>query len=500
MKQNKVIIIGSGLSGLLNGSILSREGFEVTILEKEPEPGGNLKTFRYKNHEFETGVHYAGSLGPGQVLNRYWKYFGLSDRIRVSRLDPNGFDHILIGTEEFQHAQGLDNFSATLEPLFRNATKGLDQYVCTLREIASAFPLYNLELPAGHREIQYSAQSARLFFTGLDEWKSLHDPFVSMGSVLAGNNFLYAGSPVTPLHVSSLIHHSFISGAYRFIRGSGQIATILADQVRLNGAKIITSSGVVSIDYHDGNFQVKTVSGEIFRAPLLVSSLHPAVTLSMLNPLLLRRSYRQRIGSLAGTVSSFILFLTMKPGAFPYFNYNVYYHKNANVWTESGLTGDAWPAMYLLSMGCNGNDQKFADVVTLMTYMKFEEVKKWEYTGSGKRGSEYLDFKNDRALRLLDLAGKQFPGLIHAIDHITISTPLTYRDYTGIPEGSLYGIAKDFTRPELTTLTARTKVPGLYFTGQNTNLHGLLGVTIGSVLTSGEIIGLDHLLGKIKNC
>lgn len=498
MKQHKVIIIGSGLSGLLNGCILSREGFEVTILEKEPEPGGNLKTFRRKNLLFETGVHYAGSLGPGQVLNRYWKYFGLSDRIRVKMLDPNGFDHIIIGTEEFCHAQGFDNFSATLESRFKNAAKGISRYVSTLQEVASAFPLYNLELPGDHREVHYTAQSARLFMTGLDEWKSIPDQSVSLGSVLAGNNFLYAGSPVAPLHVSSLIHHSFISGAYRFVGGSGQIATILTDQIRRNGGNVVTSNGVVSIEYPDGNFQVKTVTGEIFRAPLLVSSLHPAVTLSILDPGLVRRSYRQRISSLTGTVSSFMLFLTMKPGAFPYFNHNEYYHKNPDVWTESEVTGNAWPTMYLLSMGCSGNNQEFADVVTLMTYMKFEEVQQWEHTRSGNRGSEYLDFKNDRARRLLALVAERFPGLITAIDQITISTPLTYRDYTGIPEGSLYGIAKDFTRPELTTLTARTKVPGLYFTGQNTNLHGLPGVTIGSVLTSGEIIGLDYLLGKIK--
>jgi all-trans-retinol 13,14-reductase len=500
MNNNKILIIGSGLSGLLNGYILSREGLEVTILEKEPRPGGNLQTFRVKNHEFETGVHYVGSLGPGQILNRYWNYFGLSNRIRIQKLDQEGFDHILIGEELFRHAQGFDNFTAGLEARFPRSQSDLKRYVHTLMETASAFPMYNLELPSGHREEPYLHRSARQFLESFNNRTVAGDHPVPLGSALAGSNFLYGGSPIAPLHVSALIHHSFITGVWRFTGGSRQIATILSDQIQSYGGKICTSCEVISIERKNGDFMVKTKTGEVAQAPILISSLHPAVTLSLLAPELCRSSYRQRIESATGTVASFILFLGMKPGVFPYFNHNVYYHKGPDIWNEPGLSGNDWPGMFLLSMSCTSEDQKFADGVTLMTYMNYEEVKQWEHTRSGNRGQDYLDFKEERTQRLLQFAGKAFPGLLPAIDYMTASTPLTYRDYTGIPEGSLYGIAKDFNRPEVTSIMARTKVPGLYFTGQNTNLHGLLGVTIGSVLTAGEIIGLGYLLGKIRNC
>ena len=45
MKQ-KVIIIGAGLGGLFTGAILSKEGFEVTLLEKNAVIGGGLQTFQ----------------------------------------------------------------------------------------------------------------------------------------------------------------------------------------------------------------------------------------------------------------------------------------------------------------------------------------------------------------------------------------------------------------------------------------------------------------------
>ena len=78
------------------------------------------------------------------------------------------------------------------------------------------------------------------------------------------------------------------------------------------------------------------------------------------------------------------------------------------------------------------------------------------------------------------------------------STPLTWRDYNGVPEGSMYGIERNYQDSLLTTLLPVTKIPGFYFTGQNINIHGVLGVTIGAVLTCGEILGLEYLLNKIR--
>jgi all-trans-retinol 13,14-reductase len=131
--------------------------------------------------------------------------------------------------------------------------------------------------------------------------------------------------------------------------------------------------------------------------------------------------------------------------------------------------------------------------------MPFEMVKKWEHTQQGNRGPEYLEFKDQCTAALLDLTEQRFPELRSAILYREASTPLTWRDYTGIPEGSMYGIERDYQDPLVTTLLPATKIPGFYFTGQNINLHGVLGVTIGAILTCGEILGMEYLLNKIRN-
>jgi len=499
MNKFDIIIIGSGLGGLLCGYILSKEGYNVCILEKQAQAGGNLQTFSRHGHKFETGVHYLGALGPGQTLNRYWKYFGLTESIDFQQLDPDCFDRVVFGDEEFPLAQGFENFTDQLLPLFPGAKASLTRYIREIHEITSAFPLYNLELPVDHREHHFTTQSACGFIADVTSGIRNRGSNVSLSAVLSGNNYLYGGSRLTPLHVASLISHSFISGAYRIVGGSDRITQVLQEAILSFGGSIIKKQTVTSIGQSQQKFTITTGSGDVFHSAKVISNIHPATTLSMMPADIVRPAYQKRIVSLQNTISSFILFLTVKPGSFPYVNYNYYYHTSHDTWDETTAPESKWPRMFLLSTGCHEPSQQYANTVTILTYMRFDEFVRWNNTTVGKRGSEYLDFKKKKAEKLLEVVYAKFPGLKAAVENVEISTPLTYRDYTGIPEGSLYGIQKNFHEPLLTNVMPKTKIPDFYFTGQNTNLHGVLGVTIGSVVTCGEILGLEYILKQIQN-
>ncbi|MBT3208314.1 MAG: NAD(P)-binding protein, partial [Bacteroidetes bacterium] len=81
-----VIIIGGGLGGLLCGNILSREGLSVCILEQNKKLGGSIQSFAKNKTIFNTGLNYTESLGEGEVLNRYFKYFKIMDKLKIKRL------------------------------------------------------------------------------------------------------------------------------------------------------------------------------------------------------------------------------------------------------------------------------------------------------------------------------------------------------------------------------------------------------------------------------
>jgi all-trans-retinol 13,14-reductase len=93
---------------------------------------------------------------------------------------------------------------------------------------------------------------------------------------------------------------------------------------------------------------------------------------------------------------------------------------------------------------------------------------------------------------------EQMPGTRENIQHYYTSTPLTYLDYTGTERGSMYGILRDCTEPMQTVVSQRTKIPNLFQTGQNINSHGILGVIIGSIITSGELLGVNTIIEQIK--
>ena len=62
---------------------------------------------------------------------------------------------------------------------------------------------------------------------------------------------------------------------------------------------------------------------------------------------------------------------------------------------------------------------------------------------------------------------------------------------------SMYGIAKDVTLGNAGRVPHRMKVPNVLQTGQNINSHGMLGVLVGAVVTTGELIDKPVLYKQI---
>lgn len=53
--MKKVIVIGSGIAGLSAAACLAKEGFDVTVLEKNATPGGRARKFKVDGFVFDMG-------------------------------------------------------------------------------------------------------------------------------------------------------------------------------------------------------------------------------------------------------------------------------------------------------------------------------------------------------------------------------------------------------------------------------------------------------------
>lgn len=496
MEEYDVIIIGSGLSGLQCGYILSQEGFKVLILEQHKQVGGCLQNFNRNDCVFDTGIHYIGGLDEGQSLNRYFKYFDILPELEIQRLDEKGFDKLYFADDAnvYPFAMGHENFVEGLSEFFPKEKVALNNYVEKLKNICSSFPLYNIEHQEWNfNEVQLFSENANAYFKEITR-------DIKLQNVLAGTNPLYAGVPdITPLYVHALVNNSFIESSYRIVGGSSMLAEILQRSIEKNGGKILTSTPAKEFIFKDKKLVgVITTDGESFFGKQFISSIHPANTMKMVEDGHLRNAYRERIMGLRNTTSNFTLYVVFKENSFPYLNHNAYFHKYNDVWISPSWNATAWPYNFLLITPASSKNQQYADCATVMAYMDMDEVRKWENTSIGKRGEDYENFKEEKKERLIQLVEQAFPGFKNSIKKIYTSSPLTYRDYTGTVDGSMYGILKDCNDPLMTLISPKTKIPNLFLTGQNIILHGVLGVTIGSVTTCSELVGLKYLVDKIK--
>jgi len=230
--------------------------------------------------------------------------------------------------------------------------------------------------------------------------------------------------------------------------------------------------------------------------------MHPAQTLEMIDSDKIRPAYRNRVKNIENTASAFILYVILKPNRLKYQNRNYYYFDENNVWKGIDYTKTSWPYTYGLFECVPQNQKQYVEALAIISYMHFDEVKQWEKThnttlNEHRRGKDYEAFKALKAEKLLSVVENKFPGIKGDIQSYYSATPLSYRDYIGTTDGNLYGVARSFTNPLTTRISPRTKIHNLFFTGQNVNLHGVLGVTISAVLTCSMLVGKEYLINKI---
>lgn len=493
MKKYDVVILGSGLGSLVCGTILSKEGLSVCVIEKHHQIGGCLQTFTRKGCIFDTGVHYVGGLGKGQVLNNYFTYFGIMDKLNIKKLDTR-FDQVSFSGEDYWHSMGYDNFQEELIRSFPDEKDNIKKYAHRLQTMSEEFPFYNI------REIKPSIMEADMYEENLMAYLESVTQNKRLQSVLAGTNHLYAGVPEkSPLYIHALINNANIESAWRFVDGSQQIAESLADQIRSNGGEVLAKHEATGFVFEDRTISAVEVNGEdLIYGDRFISGFHPVQTLKLVEAGKIRNAYRTRINMLENSVSTFILYVVLKKNTFRYLNYNVYYFKNENVWTACSKHEQGWPEAYMMLTPASSASDEYADCVTVMTFMEYDEVRQWENTTIGKRGEDYEAFKKQKTEQVLDLVSEKFPDFRSCIDAVYTSSPLTYRDYTNTVEGAIYGIQKDSNNIAKTLVLPKTKIPNLFLTGQNTNIHGVLGVTIGAAITCAEFMDINYLMRKIK--
>ena len=492
-----ILIIGGGLGGLFAGAILTKEGLEVTVLEKNATAGGGLQSFTRFGEVFDTGMHVAGGLQEGASIRRLCQWLGIWDKMQVEPMPAECIDRLYFAEDRryYQIASGRAQFVDSLSADFPHQRQHIERYVEAMYSIVDEMDLFHLR-PA-----------SRTLFSHSEEFNMAADAFIAkyitdprLRQVAAYLNPLYGGqADMTPAYIHATISVLHLGGLYRFAGGTQQFAETLCDSIRAHGGTVVTGDPVQHIHTEGrGITGVTTRKGRHYSADRYVSAIHPCALLPLFDdPKALPRAYRMRLQQIPSTHSAFLLYLKLKPETFPYLPYSGYYiSRYDGVWSAANPFGDA--AFYMTPpMPDQG---AYSQKMIIAAPMLWHEVSQWADTTLGHRPADYSLWKDTCAETILSKMEEMYPGFRSCVSDINTASPLTIRDYYGTKDGALFGYAKDWRNTALSLVPVVTKIPNLLLTGQCAGLHGFCGVPLTAITTCEALLGPDSITRQLSLC
>ena len=341
--MKKCVVIGSGLGGLSCGCILAKNGYEVTVMEQGSQIGGCLQCFRRGDTVFETGMHYIGSADPGQTLNTIWHYLDISQDMTLERLNPDGYDVVSFQGEHYRFANGKENFVNALAEQFPKSRDELAKYHDLIQTVVSSAAMHSLNSDVDlNVNADYQIVSVNEVIDSV-----ISDPLLRQ--VLAGIQPLYAGEKDrTPFFTHALIFDFYNQSAFRIVGGSSMVAESLQKTIQKYGGQVLVRHKVDRIEC-DGSraTAVITSDGERFPADLVISAIHPARTMSLVDSHLFRPAYRRRVESARNTTSAFTVYLKFKKNTVKYLNSNLFFYRSDTTWGCEDYDERSWPKCLL---------------------------------------------------------------------------------------------------------------------------------------------------------
>ncbi len=490
------VVIGAGISGLVSSIILAKNDYKVALIEKSAKTGPLLRGFKREGIFFDTGFHHAGGFGKGEIGDIFLRYLGFSDRLYKIPCNPECFDVVrFINPQfEFRFPIGYDRIRERLHEFFPQDKYAVDEYLNTIKKQCVSLPYLNLDVDFGSLEVLKAVHSPSLreFIDHLTD-NSLLKAILSMHCLLNG----------VPPHEQALCNYAYIVGPYyesvHRVHGGGAAIISEFDNVLAGvGVDVFCGKAVKEISFSpEGLLRgVCLQDGMFIESKGCISTIHPLLLLKIVPESLLRPAYVNRLKSLDETSSAFIL----------------YGESDAPTDTLSGSSLYIMPAKYIdsfdidshleerpfyIASTCsqNGNSNRSGFIAICPASIK--ETRDWEDSFTGNRPDEYRIFKKkiaERILRHVESSCKELRGRVRSID---CSTPLTLRDYTNSPFGSMYGVKH---KTEQYNPFPVTRLPGLFLAGQSIMAPGLLGTIISGFVTCGIILGHDYLRGELIKC
>jgi phytoene desaturase len=252
MSTQKVIVIGAGFAGLAAATVLAKEGSQVTVLEKNDQPGGRARVWKQDGFTFDMGPSWYWM---PDVFENYFALFNKqpSNFYNLTRLDPGyrvyyGKDDLLDVPADldalkalFEHVEpgsskGLQDFLSQAEYKYR---VGMGEYVFKPSHSITEYFDFNLvKKSLGIQLLTSMSKHVRQYFKNPKLIKLLEFPVL----------FLGATPQNTPAMYSMMNYADLILGTWYPQGGMHEIVKAMVQVAESYGVDIKLNTEVTKID------------------------------------------------------------------------------------------------------------------------------------------------------------------------------------------------------------------------------------------------------------
>jgi len=501
------IVIGSGMGGLTTAALLGELGWKVCVLEQHYTAGGYTHSYERAGYEWDVGVHYIGDVGARTRTRRLFDF--LSDgELEWAPMDDE-YDRFYIGDRICCARAGKQAFRDNLVAQFPEEEAAIDQYIRLLAGVGGGLTMLGMERALKPWQRALSAPYTR--------WKTpgyLHERTWDVLSRLTDNRDLIAtlcgqwGDMGLPPRQSSFMVHAMIArhylhGGFYPVGGSWHIADTIIPKIRQAGGEVFTYARVGSIRVEDGVVAgVEMADGHRIDCTCVVSSAGVDNTFRELLPAkaVEASGFREAQDRLRPSLGHLGVYVGLRHTAaelgLPRTNFWIYPSNDYDAAVEAFRADPQAPFPVVFISFPSAKDPDYlrrhpgTATIEIVAPAPYEWFEKWKGSTWGKRGEEYEAFKAALGERLMQHLYDKLPQLEGKVDYYEVSTPLSTEWFSGYRRGELYGLDHTPERMQNRWLGPRTRIPGLWLTGQDTLTCGVTGAMMAGLLTVTAMLGM----------
>lgn len=481
MKYDSVII-GSGITGLTAALVLAQNGRRVALIEKSSHMAPLLKRFKRGNVWCDPGFHYSGGFEQSGALSVLFRYLRMRDGMRSIPMAEEGFDILSLGDREIHIPVGLERVRDALCGHFPSSRNAVHKYMDKISYIMETTPFINFDIKF-EEFIHYSdtEESLESFLSSAGAEEELKELLGQYGQYLYG----VPGKEV-PFYIHALVMGTFYRSPQTLASGGDEIVDAFEKRLEQEGATVFCNTSAVGVEV-DGNRRlkgIKTSNGDVLECDNCISTIHPQLLAEILPDNAVRPAYLSRLSSLENTGAPFAVYLDID-------------HVPDKIAHSNFYKISRGEGKFIGVMACDPveYDNKKKGLCILKELPDFQFPK--ELYGTKKRTAAYIEYKQmeteDTVRLLLDF----YPELKGRFKVSDSASPLTYERYTGTPGGSMYGVKQSVNQIKLSSMTS---IRGFYLAGQSILMPGVMGGAVSGFLGASNIIGLETLWNKVREC